>query len=68
LLPDPEKKNFSHFFNITSMGEKLISKNHLTPPPPPFLSTLRSKINKNQGMIFESFKMVKDLQHGEIDY
>jgi hypothetical protein len=33
-LPVPEKKKFfPHFFNITSMGEKLISKNHLTPAP-----------------------------------
>ncbi len=30
------KKTFPHFFNITSMGEKLISKNHLTPAPTSF--------------------------------
>jgi hypothetical protein len=28
-----EKKIFFTFFNITSMGEKLISKNDLTPAP-----------------------------------
>jgi hypothetical protein len=33
LLPVPEKKKFPHFFNITSMGEKLISKSHLAPAP-----------------------------------
>jgi hypothetical protein len=38
------------------MGKKLISKNHLNPAPPPFLSRFRSKINKNQGMILEKFQ------------
>ncbi len=38
------------------MGEKLISKNHLTPAPPPFLSRFCSKINKNKGMIFGKFQ------------
>jgi hypothetical protein len=38
------------------MGEKLISKNHLTPPLIIFFSDFRSKINKNQGMILEKFQ------------
>jgi hypothetical protein len=38
------------------MGEKLISKNHLTPAPPPFLLRFRSKINKNKGMILGKFE------------
>jgi hypothetical protein len=34
VTSDSGEKNFiSHFFNITSMGEKLISKDHLTPAP-----------------------------------
>jgi hypothetical protein len=45
------KEFFHHFFNITSMGEKLISENHLTPAPFSFLSKFRSKINKNKGVI-----------------
>jgi hypothetical protein len=28
-----EKNFFPHFFNITPMGEKLTSRNHLTPDP-----------------------------------
>ncbi len=51
-----EKKFLPHFFNIASMGKKLISKNHLTPPPPPFLLRFRLKINKNQGMILGKFQ------------
>jgi hypothetical protein len=37
------------------MGEKLISKNNLTPLPS-FLSRFRSKINKNHGMILGKFQ------------
>jgi hypothetical protein len=51
-----EKKNFPRYFNITSMGEKLISKNHLNPAPTPFLLRFRLEINKNQGMILGKFK------------
>jgi hypothetical protein len=38
------------------MGEKLISKNDLTPAPPPFLLRFRLKINKNQEMILGKFQ------------
>jgi hypothetical protein len=38
------------------MREKLISKNDLTPVPPPFLLRFRLKINKNQGMILGKFE------------
>jgi hypothetical protein len=37
------------------MGEKLLSKNHLTPVPPPFFEILL-KINKNKGMILGKFQ------------
>jgi hypothetical protein len=38
------------------MGEKLISKNHLTPALISFFSGFRSKINKNNGMILGKFE------------
>jgi hypothetical protein len=38
------------------MGEKLISKNHLTPPLPALLSKFRSRINENQGMVLGKFQ------------
>jgi hypothetical protein len=38
------------------MGEKLISKNHLTPAPTSFSLKFRLKINKNQGMILGKFQ------------
>jgi hypothetical protein len=38
------------------MGEKLISKNDLTPTRISFFSGFRSKINKNKGMILEKFE------------
>jgi hypothetical protein len=51
-----EKKFFLHFFNITFMGKKLISKNHLTPAPPTFLLRFHLKINKNQATILGKFQ------------
>ncbi len=59
MLPVPEKKEFPYFFNITSTGKKLISKNHLAPAPPSFLLRFRLKINKNQGMILGKFQWFK---------
>ncbi len=50
------KKIFPHFFNITSMGKKLISKDHLTPAPPPFPLRFRLKVDKNQAMILGMFQ------------
>jgi hypothetical protein len=41
------------------MGKKLISKNHLTLPPPPFLLRFRLKINKNQGIILGKHKLTQ---------
>jgi hypothetical protein len=38
------------------MGEKLISKNHLTPPLISFFSEFRSKINKNNRMVLRKFQ------------
>jgi hypothetical protein len=56
LLPVPEKKNFCpHFFNITPMGKKFNSKNHLTPAPNAIISCFRSKINKNTATILGKF-------------
>jgi hypothetical protein len=50
------KKIFPHFFNITSIGEKLISKNHLTLALISFFSGFRSKISKNKEMIWGKFQ------------
>ncbi len=58
------KKFLPHFFNITSMGKKLISKIHLTHAPTFFSFKVRSKINKNQGMILGKFQS----SSSEIDY
>jgi hypothetical protein len=38
------------------MGEKLISKNHLTPTLISFFSGLSSKINKDWGIILGKFQ------------
>jgi hypothetical protein len=38
------------------MGEKLISKNHLTPASDCFFSGFRSKIGKNKEMILGKFQ------------
>ncbi len=38
------------------MGKKLNSKNDLTPAPTANLSSFRSKINKNKGMILGKFR------------
>jgi hypothetical protein len=56
MLTVPEKKNFLIFFNITSIGKKLILKNRLTPAPPPFLLRFGLKIYKNEGMILGKFQ------------
>jgi hypothetical protein len=38
------------------MGEKLVSKNHLTPTPDFSFSEFRSKIGKNKKMILGKFQ------------
>ncbi len=50
------KKNFRHFFNITSMGEKLIPENHLTPALISSFLGFRLKIGKNKEMILGKFE------------
>jgi hypothetical protein len=47
------------------MGKKLNSKNHLTLAPTSFSFEISLK---NQRMILKKFKVVQDLEHGEIDY
>jgi hypothetical protein len=52
LLPVSEKKILPHFFSITSVGKKLILKNHLTPAPTFSFEVML----KYQGMILGKFE------------
>jgi hypothetical protein len=50
------KKNFPHFFNITSMGGKINFKKSFDPSLISFFSEFRLKFGKNKGMILGKFQ------------
>ncbi len=59
-------RKYSSFFNITSMGKKLISKNHLNPALTSFSFEVSLKNQQKSGNDFRKVSVVQDLEHDVI--